>query len=189
MACIDYIKEKLVTMLSHDRYMHSLRVTDLAVILAKRFGIDARRAETAGLLHDCARDMPYGEALNAADEFGIILDRITMKSPGIIHAVIGEAVARYEFGVKDKGILDAIRYHTTGRKGMSPLEKIIFIADYIEPSRDFPGVDEARGLLQKDLDMAVIYAMENTLIHLIGKRQPIHPDTIDAINSFYLDKV
>jgi predicted HD superfamily hydrolase involved in NAD metabolism len=185
---ISDIKEKLKTMLSYDRYMHSLRVTKQAVILARRFRADACKAEIAGLLHDCARDLSLGEALNAAAKFDIILDNITINSPGIIHAVIGEAVARSEFNITDGEILDAIRYHTTGRKGMAPLEKIIFIADYTESSRDFPGVGKVRSILEQSLDMAVLYAMENTLEYLISKKQLIHPDTIDAVNSFYLDK-
>jgi predicted HD superfamily hydrolase involved in NAD metabolism len=185
---IGNIRGKLKNMLSHDRFLHSLRVTEQAVILARKFGADTRKAEIAGLLHDCARDLSLTEALNAAAKFDIILDNITMNSPEIIHAAIGEAIAKYRFNITDGEILDAIRYHTTGRKGMAQLEKIIFIADYTEPSRDFPGVDEIRNVLQQSLDRAVLYALDNTLEYLIGKKQLIHPDTVEARNCFYFDK-
>ncbi|NLO25654.1 MAG: HD domain-containing protein [Clostridiales bacterium] len=181
---IDALKEKLKTVLSGERYVHSLRVADLSVILARRFGADERKAETAGILYDCARDLSFGEALKEADKFGIILDDVTKNSPGIIHAVIGEALARFKYNINDREVLDAIRYHTTGRKGMSLLEKIVFIADYTEPHRDFPGVGDARKILEQSLDKAVLYAMENTLSHLLEKRMLIHLDTIDARNHY-----
>lgn len=189
MDAVNNIEKRLQTMLSHDRYMHSLRVTRQSVILARQFGADAGKAEIAGLLHDCARDLSFREALNVARKFDIIFDDITINSPGIIHAVTGKAIARNEFGITDDGVLDAIRYHTTGRKGMSLLEKVIFIADYTEPSRDFPGVNETRSILKKSLDRAVIYAMENTIKYLISEKQLIHVDTIDARNSFYLAQI
>jgi predicted HD superfamily hydrolase involved in NAD metabolism len=184
LRCINDIKEKLKSVLSEERFDHSLRVADQSVILARRFGADARKAETAGVLHDCARDLSFGEALNEANNFGIILDNVTKNSPGIIHAVIGEALARFEYNINDHDILDAIRYHTTGRKGMSMLEKIVFIADYTEPSRDFQGAAGARDILEQSLDRAVLYAMENTIAYLLEKRMLIHLDTIDARNHY-----
>jgi predicted HD superfamily hydrolase involved in NAD metabolism len=183
---IDDVKKKLKAVMSHERFMHSLRVAECSVILANRFGADILKAEIAGILHDCTRDLDLQQALIVANKFGIILDNVTKNSPGIIHAVTGEAVARYEYDITDREILDAIRYHTTGRAGMSLLEKIVFIADYIEPCRDFPGAAETRTILEKSLDGAVLYAMESTIAYLLGKRMLIHPDTIDARNYFYL---
>jgi predicted HD superfamily hydrolase involved in NAD metabolism len=185
---INDIKEKLKEVLSAQRYAHSIRVAELSVILARRFGADGRKAETAGILHDCARDLSFGEALKEADKFGIILDNVTKNSPGIIHAVIGEALARSEYNISDREILNAIRYHTTGRRGMSLLEKIVFIADYTEPCRDFPGVEDVRRTLEQSLDEAVLYAMENTIDYLLRKRMLIHLDTIDARN-YYLAQI
>ena len=186
---MDDIREKLKRAMSHERFMHSMRVAELAVMLAKRFGADVKKAEMAGMLHDCTRDLDLRQALIVANKFGIILDNVTKNCPGIIHAVTGEAVAKYEYNIDDREVLDAIRYHTTGRAGMSLLEKIIFIADYTEPFRDFPGVCEARAILEDSLDGAVLYAMENTIGYLLDKKQLIHLDTVDGRNYFYLVQI
>ncbi len=168
--------------LSDKRFNHSIRVAKQTVILAKRFGADAYKAELAGLLHDCAKGLSIEDALKRADNFGIILDDDTRGSPGTIHGIIGEMLAKSEYNIKDREILDAIRYHTTGRRNMSLLEKIVFIADYTEPCRDFPGVDDVREILKKDINRAVQRALERNIISLIERNMHIHPDTIEARN-------
>lgn len=168
--------------LSRERFDHSVRVAEQSVILARRFGADVLKAETAGILHDCARNLSFKEALNEANNFGIILDNITKNSPGIIHAVVGEMFAKSKYNIKDREVLKAIRYHTTGRGHMSLLEKIIFLADYTEPCRDFPGVEITREILGQSLDGAILHAMGNIITYLIEKKRLIHLDTIEARN-------
>jgi predicted HD superfamily hydrolase involved in NAD metabolism len=183
---VDKIQAKLGKILSPSRLQHSLNVKEQAEILAVRLGADVHKAAVAGLLHDCARDLGYGELLNKAKKFGIILDNVTKKSPEIIHAVIGPEIAKREFGVRDSDVLSSIRYHTTGRENMSLLEKIIFIADLVEPSRSFPGVQRIRDLLEEGIDRAILCALDCTIIYLLENRQLIHEDTLKARNYLYL---
>lgn len=179
---IQLMEQKLKGMLSQQRWEHSIRVMEEAVKLARRLNTDIHKTAVAGLLHDCARDMDYRELLIKAREFGIIIDNVTLNTPSIIHAVVGPEIARSEFGVTHPDILNAIRYHTTGRDNMSALEKIIFIADVVEPSRSFPGVDRIRKALYDSIDEAILLSLDSTINYLINKKQLIHLDTIKARN-------
>ncbi|MBA1335247.1 MAG: Hydrolase (HAD superfamily), YqeK [Firmicutes bacterium] len=183
---MERIKDRLQKMLSVPRLMHSIRVKEEAEKLAMMHNADIIKAGIAGLLHDCARDMAYEELLNRAGKSGIILDSVTIKSPKIIHAVVGPLVAKEEFGIHDTEVLDAIRYHTTGRKEMRILEKIVFIADLTEPGRDFRGVEKIRELSERDIDRAVLFALDQTIIYLIEGNKLIHEDTLKARNYLYL---
>ncbi len=185
---MEQLEERLRNMIRSERWEHSKRVQDEAVKLAARLGADVHRAAVAGILHDCARDMGYEELLNKACEFGIILDSVTLNSPSIIHAVIGPEIAGREFGIKDTDILNAIRYHTTGRENMSLLEKIVFIADAVEPARSYPGVDKIRALLAVDIDKAVLQSLDNTLSYLVNECRPVHLDTVKARNCLLLNR-
>jgi predicted HD superfamily hydrolase involved in NAD metabolism len=182
------MEKRLSGLLSARRMAHSAAVSDQAVILAKRYGADVQKAAIAGLLHDCARDIGYQESLIKAKEFGIILDNVTKKSPKIIHAVIGPCIARQLFGIDDIEILDAIRYHTTGRENMSLLEKVVFLADYIEPGRDFSGVDKIRTTAVQNLDRAILEAIDGIIIHLIERKELIHEDTLRARNYLLIEQ-
>ncbi len=182
MERIDEVKQKLKSFLPSRRFDHSIRVAKQSVILARRFGADMYKAELAGVLHDCAKGLSFEESLKKAKDFGIILDNVTRNSPSIIHGLVGERLAEKEYNIGEREILDAIRYHTTGRWGMSLLEKIVFIADYTEPCRSFTGIGDVRKALDKNLDRAVLYALENTVVSLFEKGMLIHPDTIEARN-------
>ena len=98
------------------------------------------------------------------------------------HAPVGAYLVEKEAGITDREILDAIRYHTTGRLGMTLLEKVVYLADYIEPGRHFPGVDEVRDIAKKNLDIALIQAVKNTIVFLMKKNQAIYPDTFQTYN-------
>jgi len=185
---LNFIEKKLKGMLSPNRWEHSVNVKNEAVKLAIKLGVDVHKAAVAGILHDCARDMSYQQLLNKAEEFDIIIDNATLHSPSIIHALIGPEIARREFGVSDEDVLNAMRYHTTGRGNMSLLEKIVFIADAVEPSRNYPGVKRIREVLIKSLDDAVLAALENTINHLVSKRQLIHVNTLRARNHLLLNE-
>ena len=178
----DWIKEKLIEEIGSKRFSHSIGVMETAVELAKLYQVDSNKAMIAGLLHDCAKIRDPIYLLKRANDFDIILDDIMKKNNELIHGPLGSRIAEYEYMIKDREILDAIYYHTTGREKMSMLDKIIYIADFIEPSRNYPSVDEIRKLAFKDLDKSILLSMENTLIYLISQRRVIHLDTIRARN-------
>jgi predicted HD superfamily hydrolase involved in NAD metabolism len=168
--------------LTEHRYVHTIGVMETAIRLAEKYGADRKKAELAAIFHDYAKFRPKEEMRQ------IIVDQ---KMPAILlefnselwHAPVGAFLAEKEAGIKDGEILDAIRFHTSGRVGMTLLDKIIYLADYIEPGRHFPGVDEVRDLAEKDLDIALIQSMKNTILFLIKKNQQVFPDTFNAYNS------
>ncbi|GAE89743.1 bis(5'-nucleosyl)-tetraphosphatase (symmetrical) YqeK [Acetivibrio straminisolvens] len=179
---IDDMKRKLEGVLSSKRFMHSLGVMDTAVSLAKIYGEDVERASIAGLLHDCAREIKGQAVFELCEEYNINVDYITLTQPELLHGPIGAVLASKEYGVEDKGILGAIECHTTGKENMALLDKIIFISDYIEPGRKFPGVDEVRELAYRDLDRSIVISLDNTIRYILDKGVLIHPDTILARN-------
>lgn len=169
------------------RWEHTQRVMDTAQVLSKRFRADEEKAATAALLHDYCKYWEKERMEEVIREQGLAKDLLE-HSPVLWHAPVGAEVVREELGIEDEEILDAIRYHTSGRLHMSLLEKIIFIADYIEPGRSFPGVEEVRQLAEEDLDRAVLKSLDNTLIFLIQKQQKVYPLTLAARN-YMLDQV
>ncbi len=176
------IVEKLARMLEPKRLQHSIEVKKSARELALIYKEDADSAALAGLLHDCAKGFDDDELLQKCREYEIELDWISKCQKGLIHGPLGAKIARYEFGVEDSRILSAIEYHTYGRKGMTVLEKVIYLADLIEPGRSFPGVEDLRALAYKDLDGAMLKALDGSIILIISKRGLIHPNTLDARN-------
>ena len=166
------------------RFLHTLRVRDTALELAKIHGVDQEKAEVAGFLHDCAKIRDYEKLMKAAKENKLLLTKEMLKAPQIIHSYLGAIYARDLYGIEDEEILNAISYHTTGRANMSDLEKIIFLADYIEPMRNFDGVERARELAREDLDAAMYFALNNTLKFLVDHDTYIVPTTVTARN-FY----
>ena len=176
------VKERLREMISQERYRHSLQVADTAVQLAERWRASVEKARIAGLVHDCGKSPSRSILLKRVLEFGIVMDEIEQSEPQLLHGHVSAELALREFGIDDEEVLSSIRYHTTGRVSMSLLEKIVYLADYIEPGRDFPGVDELRELAGQDLDVAVLRAMDLTLIHVIQRGLLIHPRTVAARN-------
>lgn len=186
---MEKINEKLLNSIGSKRLGHSIRVMKEAEKLAKCYGEDIEKASLAGLLHDCGRYEDKSYLLKKAQEFGIILDEIYKKNDNLLHAHLGVEVARHDYGISDTDILNAIRYHTTGRENMSLLEKIVYMADYIEPGREFKGLDEIRSLCyeSKDIDKALIGAIDNTIIYILNNKAIIHEDTIKARNFLLLN--
>lgn len=166
------------------RFFHTIRVKDTAIKLAKIHDVDVEKAEVAGFLHDCAKIKDKEELMKAAKENNLLITKEMRKAPQIIHSHLGALFAREFYGIDDEDILNAITYHTTGRANMSDLEKIIFLADYIEPMRNFDGVEMARELANKDLDAAMYFALNNTLKFLVDHDSYIVLETIIARN-FY----
>lgn len=183
---VDKMINKLEKVLTPKRFAHSLNVMKMSVDLAKKYCEDVKKAEIAGLLHDCARDIRGGSVFRLCEKYNISTDEITCAQPELLHGPIGSFVAKEEYGIHDKMIESAIYCHTTGRASMGMLDKIVFIADYIEPDRSFPGVEEVRELVYRDMDKAMIAALNMTIIYVVSKGALIHPDTINARNSILL---
>lgn len=178
----DALCAKLSARLSARRFKHSLGVEACAEELAKSIGADREKASVAGLLHDCAKELPGEQARELGQRLGIFEDTWLLAEPVLWHAPLGAHVAAETYGVTDDEILSAIACHTTGKPGMGPLDKIIYLADYIEPSRSFPGIDALRARAREDIDAAMVAAFDNTIYYLVKKGRVLHPLTILARN-------
>ncbi len=179
---INQAKTNLINSIGHERYLHSVRVMEEAVKLATIFNCDIQKAAIAGLLHDCGKFENEDELLKNAYDFGIIQRGVNIDNPALIHCALGAEIARKEFQIEDIDIINAIRYHTTGRPNMALLEKIVYISDYTEPERKIPGMDGVRKLSYENLDLALLKAMDKTIKYIIDKGLYIHPDTFNARN-------
>lgn len=179
---IEQYKQVVQSRLSAKRWKHSLNVAEAAVKLAKKYGADVQKAEIAGILHDIMKETPPQEQLQIMQQFGIILSNIEKNAPKLWHAMSGAVYIQHELGVEDQDILEAVRYHTTGRADMSPLEKVIYIADYISAERDYDGVADMRKAANQSLEKAMADGMTFTIKDLAGRQVPIHPDTFAAYN-------
>lgn len=168
--------------LTEHRYQHTIGVMETAIKLAEKYGEDVQKAELASIFHDYAKFRPKDEMRQIIVEQNMPAELLDFNSE-LWHAPVGAYLAEKEAGISDHGVLDAIRYHTSGRVGMTVLDKIIYLADYIEPGRHFPGVDEVRAMAAADLDKALIQSMKNTIQFLLKKNQPVFPDTFNAYNS------
>lgn len=161
------------------RYEHTLGVTYTAAALAMRYDGDIKNAQIAGLLHDCAKCLSDEKRLSICDKHNISMTAIERRNPFLLHAKVGSFLAMEEFKITDPDIIHAILNHTTGRPGMSLLEKIIFVADYIEPGRkQAPNLKEIRKLAFEDLDMALLKILEDTLEYLKSTEGEIDPMTV-----------
>lgn len=175
---MEYLKKNL----KQSRFEHSLSVRDTAVKLAEKYNCDVKRASTAGLVHDCAKNMEAKEIVDICTEAGYVLNEVELENPGIAHGLAGSIIAKNKMGINDEEILNAVRFHTTGKKNMTLLEKIIYIADYVEPLRDFPGVNELREAVNNNLDEAMLLSFDQTIKYVIERGMLIHLDTVEARN-------
>ena len=161
------IRRQLQEKLKPHRYEHTLGVSYTAVCLAMRYGCDMKQAELAGLLHDCARQFKVEEMVKKCTKYEIEITESERQNPLLLHAKLGARIASEEYHVEDPEILSAIRYHTTGRPAMTLLDKIIYLADYIEPRRDqAPDLDTVRPLAFQDLDACIYLVMKHILEYL-----------------------
>ena len=180
------IKKKLKNELDESRYEHTIGVMDTATCLAMRYGADLTQALVAGLLHDCAKCIPNDKKLKLCRKNGIEVTPFEEKAPFLLHAKLGAWMAEHEYHVSDPAILSAIACHTTGKPDMSLLDKIVFIADYIEPGRNkAPGLPEIRRLSFTDIDQALIRILSDTLDYLASSNDPIDPATQNVLD-YYL---
>lgn len=183
---IESMREKLKKILNPARYDHSIGVQYTAENLAKIHGADIQKASIAGLLHDCAKHIPADKAIKMCNDLSISLSEADMYSTALLHAPLGAELIKSEFGVYDEEISSAIKYHTVGRKNMTTLEKIIYLADMIEPSRSFSGVEDMRTLAEHDLDKAMFSALKSSLTRNIKRETPVHPNTLYAWNELLI---
>ena len=183
---IKEMKARLEKKLPAKRFRHTLAVSETAVELARRYGVDEKKAAVAGLLHDSGRQIPTKEFIAKAAELGIALDEVEKNQPILIHAKLGVYYAQHEFGDTDPEILSSIRYHTTGAAHMSPLAMVIYLADLVEPNRDFPGVDIMRAEVEKGLENGMWKAYIHTMSYLLSQGLLIHPDCLAGYNELTL---
>ena len=177
--------EKVKTYLSQDRYDHCVRVSDLGVELARFYACNVDYAKTAGLIHDIAKELSptllQEKLLLSSTEYEL---GVYKTFPKTWHAVVAPKVIRHILKCNEAQILDACRWHTTGKAEMSMLEKVIFVADALEPARDFEKVDELRTLVYEDLDLVVYLLSQLTVNTLRAKKRAISPDSLDCLKYY-----
>ncbi|GFI01381.1 MAG: HD domain-containing protein [Lachnospiraceae bacterium] len=182
------IRKKLEKDLDHKRFEHTLGVSYTACALAMCHQADIDKARIAGLLHDCAKCMDNEKKIAICKKQNIEINNIEKQNPFLLHAKVGCYIARKQFHIHDTDILNAVLNHTTGRPGMSLLEKIIYIADYIEPGRKHaPNLNEVRRLAFKDLDEALIKILQDTLLYLRNIDSPVDPATQQTYD-YYINR-
>lgn len=161
------MEKELQSVLKESRFIHTQGVRYTAAALAMCYGQNTIHVQIAGILHDCAKGFSDEELLDICREKQIEISDAEQGAPYLLHAKVGAYLAQEKYGIEEQEVLSGICYHTTGRAGMTPLEQIIFIADYIEPNRrEIPGLEECRKLAFEDLDKATYSILENTLIYL-----------------------
>lgn len=180
------LRKEMSKVQDRKRYEHTLGVAYTAANLAACHGTDVEKALIAGMLHDCAKGMSDHKLLDFCEKHHIQVSREERKKPSLLHAKVGSHLAHTKYKVTDSDILNAVCYHTTGRPGMSPLEKIIFVADYMEPGRrQAPRLEQIRRMSYADLDQAVLLILEDTLAYLQDSAVVIDQTTRETYN-YYL---
>lgn len=179
---INIIINKLKDVLNTLRFDHSVNVMKMAESLAKHYGADIYKAKLAGILHDCGKNYKGDEAKKYVKSIGYKANEVEMYQPKLLHGIIGENLAKEMYEVTDEEILGAIRWHTTGKAGMNLLEKIIYVADYIEPLRSFEGIENMRRIAFEDLDKCIVYCAESTIDFILKKGVLLHQNTVDTRN-------
>jgi len=178
-----YLKSNLL----EKRYMHTLGVADTAKKLAKLNGVSEKKAEIAGLAHDVAKNLSIDAMREIIKENNVVISDVEEKNMNLWHSIVAPIEAKNKLGIDDDEILDAIRWHTTGKENMSILTKIIYIADMIEPGRNFDGVDDIRKATFEDLDKGVYFGLTSSIKILLVKNLIIDENTIKARNYFLFD--
>ena len=183
MLSINMINEQIKLNLLNERYEHSVRVAETARMLALRFNLNADKAYIAGLLHDCAKDMNVDKLIATAIELGIEINEVQRQKPlKFLHPQIGAYIAKNQYGVNDKEILQAIRYHHEGSLDMTVFDKIIALSDMVEPNRSFADVNELRKILETNIDEAYFCAYKNIITNHIKINSFLEDNRIRVYN-------
>ena len=181
---IEEMRILLQQSLKPKRYEHSVRVYMTALKMAEHYHANVNKVAIASLIHDCGRQIPKEDSVAKAKELGIPVDPVEETQPILLHAKLGVYYAIHKYGVSpdDREVLDAIRYHSTGTVDMTQTAKIVFLADLIEPGRDFEGVETLREASFQDLDRGMLLSYDNTIRYLLEDGLLIHPDAIAGYN-------
>ncbi len=181
-------EEKIITTLKNKfdrkRYNHIMGVVGVSEKMAIQEGVLPEKARLAALLHDYAKDLSYEDLLEVIKRGTWNVDEEEIELPQLLHAPAAACLAAEEFGIDDEEILEAIRYHTIGNPGMCLLAEIIYVADYIEPHRDFPGISSVREQSRRGIEPAIIAICNNTIKYNIDRGQIIHPNTLALRNTY-----
>ncbi|SHJ82463.1 bis(5'-nucleosyl)-tetraphosphatase (symmetrical) YqeK [Paramaledivibacter caminithermalis] len=186
MTDIEFLKSVVKNKLPERRYIHSLGVFETAINLAKIYNVCEKKAGIAAILHDYAKYLSKKEARHYIKKFHIKIDEVIDKQIDLAHGLIAAELVKREFKIVDIDILNSIKYHTIARVNMTDIEKIIYLADYIEPNREFPGVNKIRNVALYNLDKAMIMALDNSIKYVIEKGLLLHTNSILARNSLIL---
>lgn len=181
------LQKKLKEVLSEKRYLHTIGVAYTASALAMCYGISHRKALVAGLLHDCAKEYSDAELLQACNQSGLPVSEYETNNPHLLHGRYGAYLAQNRYHVSDEEIVNAIRFHTTGRPNMTELEQIIFLADYLEPERTqptVPSLDEIRKIAFQKKYKAIVLVTENTIQYFQQRKEEMDPITYDVLNYY-----
>jgi len=176
------------TRLSSRRYNHSLQVAQVAREMAGHYGADPDKAYITGLLHDYAKGMPAPELLKIAVAHNLLEDEVDSLVPDLLHAPVGAFLLRSELAIDDEEVLQAVKKHTLGALRMSDLDKIIYLADMIEPGRDFPGLERLKCLAWRDLDEGMLFGLESTIKYCLDEHRILHPLTV-RVRNYFLQEV
>ena len=187
---IEKIEEKIKNVQSEKRFAHTKGVQYTAMCLAMKYDEDIEKAGLAGLLHDCAKHLRDGKMLSLCEDNNVPVTEVERDNPFLLHGKVGALIARKKFKLTDEDLLNAITYHTTGRPGMSMLEKIIFVADYIEPGRNSAtNLKQIRKLAFEDIDLAIVKITSDTLNYLNHKKAAIDPMTRETYDFYMKESV
>lgn len=178
--------ELLRSRLDDYRFKHSLCVADEAKRLAEKYGEDTEKAYLAGLLHDITKNAPTSEHLQIFAQFDIMLNDVEKNAKKLWHAMSGAAYVEHILNISDRDVIDAVRYHTTARAGMTKLEKIIYLADFTSLDRDYDDVGVIRQYVDESLEKAFIYALQYSICDLVNNKKAVHSDTLSAFNEAVL---
>lgn len=179
---IEKIKETLKEELSEFRYNHTIGCAETCAKLAEKLGYDANKAYLAGLLHDCAKEMDFKDQLDYAEKHGYEADDVTLNTLHILHAPVSAMLAKEKYEVTDADVLSAIACHTTGKEDMSLLDRILFVADLIEPNRTYAGVEELRAKVDENFSLGTVAVFDKAIYFVLIKGGLLHPNTVFARN-------
>ena len=181
-------EKRLKEVLSPSRFEHSLRVVETSLEFAKNIKIDESKLVLAALIHDRCKEFPKDNLIKICVDSGRILNLAEKVNPDILHGPAGAIIIKGEWGIKDKEVLRAVEYHTTAAPYMSLIEKIIYLADTLEPARDHKGVNELRRLAKENLNSAYKLTLDYTIQHVLEKGSALHPYTVEARNSILYER-
>jgi predicted HD superfamily hydrolase involved in NAD metabolism len=178
----DFLVEEVRRRLSPGRFQHSLRVLDTALSMKENAELEKDKVYLAALLHDYAKELPKADLLALARENGLLTCKAEEVQPDLLHGPVGAWLCENSLGIKDQDVLEAIRYHTTGRAGMSLLEKVIYLADLLEPGRVYNGVEVLRKKYREGLSAGMLFAFDSTIAFVLERKLLIHPFTVEGRN-------